>query len=66
MPTNNPILQTISLVEDRIGEIPESGDLELDIEPGEIPSKKWSDTLEKVKFLKQLSLDLHKFYDRQF
>jgi uncharacterized protein YegL len=55
------ISKVIVLVEDRINEILESGDLKIELISDGLPTDKFLDTTEKFRFLKKLSKDLANF-----
>ena len=56
------IIENINLIEDRIAEIHNSGDIGTEI----IPSEIYMRAMERIRFLRQLSLYLHRFYNEQF
>lgn len=58
----NPVKKCILLVEDRIGEILESGRLKVELDDNGIISMRHAEAVGKHRFLKRLSKDLHKFY----
>lgn len=62
---SNPILDTIMIVEDRIGEILSEGRLRMEMGDDGLPTEKCTAAHAKWIKLKQLSIDLHRFYHGQ-
>lgn len=60
------VWDTISLVEDRIAEILESGDLSIKLDDTGFLSDSYLDATRKFKFLKKLSIDLANFNIRRY
>ena len=56
-----PVIDTIILVEDRIAEILESGDLEIEIDGRGLLSDRHLNAVGKHRFLKELSFNLARF-----
>ena len=60
--TKDPILQTISLIKDRIAEIQESGDLRTPYDKEGLLTERYVAAVTKTCFLKELSAYLTMFY----
>lgn len=58
----NPILQTITLIEDRLDEIHSEGHLNLRLSLDGLPTVEYLDATEKYKFLRELSTNLARFH----
>jgi len=62
----NPVLESEILIEDRIDEILESGNLKLILTDENLPTEKYLKAFKRMKFLKSLSKNLTLFHEGNY